>query len=390
MMRGQALEKLKRPEGALAMYRLVMDRYGESPHVCSALLSAARILADLQQGEEAEKLLRQWLETYGESPQRPTALYQLAWVVHDLGRDTEADEYFEKIHEQCTDSQFWADATYRLAERAARAQQYERADKLAAEITKQAQDANMVAYALYLRGQLGAAQGRWEQVVRDMQCLLDKHPASSQRWPAQYWLAEAHYRLKQYDLAGSLFDQLGQEVAELTDAWVAMIPLRRAQVLAHQRRWDEAYEIATTIADRFPDFQQQHEVDYLIGRYHASRAEFDQARAAYERVTKSATGHGTETAAVAQWMIGETYFMQKQYNQAIKAYYRVESLYAYPRWQAAALLQAGKCHEMVGRWAEAIDLYARIVNDYGETRFAEQASKRLSVARQRADLMRTR
>ena len=36
MMRGQALEKVGRPEEAVAMYRLVMDRYHESPHVSSA------------------------------------------------------------------------------------------------------------------------------------------------------------------------------------------------------------------------------------------------------------------------------------------------------------------------------------------------------------------
>ncbi len=71
-------------------------------------------------------------------------------------------------------------------------------------------------------------------------------------------------------------------------------------------------------------------------------------------------------------MIGETYFMQKHYNQAIRAYHRVEGLYDYPRWKAAALLQAGKCHEMVGRWTEATELYAEIVKDYSETRFSDQ------------------
>ena len=79
-----------------------------------------------------------------------------------------------------------------------------------------------------------------------------------------------------------------------------------------------------------------------------------------------------------------------QYNQAIKAYYRVEGLYAFPRWQAAALLQAGKCHEMVGRWAEAVDLYAKVVNEFSTTRVAEKAARRLQVAQQRATLMQTR
>ena len=40
---------------------------------------------------------------------------------------------------------------------------------------------------------------------------------------------------------------------------------------------------------------------------------------------------------MAQWMIGETYFHQKNYDAAIRAYLELEALYAFPTWQAAAL-----------------------------------------------------
>jgi TolA-binding protein len=174
------------------------------------------------------------------------------------------------------------------------------------------------------------------------------------------------------------------------DAWLAMIPLRRAQVRAHAGQWTEAYEIARLIAERFPDCAQLHEVNYLLGRYFMNRAEFDDAREAYQSVVVSTTGAKTETAAMAQWMIGETYFMQNQYNQAIKAYHRVHVLYSYAQWQAAALLQAGKCHEAIGQWGEAVKLYSQILKDYPTTHMAEKAAVRLRVARQRADVLRTR
>ena len=45
----------------------------------------------------------------------------------------------------------------------------------------------------------------------------------------------------------------------------------------------------------------------------------------------------------------------------------LEILYAYPRWQAAALLQAGKCHEQLDQWTEAAELYARLLRQYPET-----------------------
>jgi TolA-binding protein len=317
-------------------------------------------------------------------------LYQLAWVLVDLGRDTEADDVFGRIHEECQASRYWADATYRLAERAARAKDFARADALARDIVERAKEPRMVAYALYLQGQLAATAKRWNEVIEPLRRLLDEYPASSQRLPAQYWLAESYYRQRQYQKAETLLAELYEKTRDRQENWVAMIPLRRAQVLAHHRQWEQAYQIASQIEGRFPEFSLQYEVDYLIGRYHARRAEFEEAREAYVRVVRSERGRATETAAVAQWMIGETYFMQKQYNQAIKAYFRVEGLHDFPRWKAAALLQAGKCHEMVGRWQDAAELYDKVVTAYRQTSFAQKAAERLRLARQRAGSMQTR
>ncbi len=110
------------------MYRLVMDRYDESPHVSAAMLSAARIYDGLQQDRDAESLLRAWLEKFPASDQRDAAMYQLAWVLIDQGRDDEADEVFSQLRTDFRGSRYWADATYRLAERAARAADPDRAD----------------------------------------------------------------------------------------------------------------------------------------------------------------------------------------------------------------------------------------------------------------------
>ena len=83
---------------------------------------------------------------------------------------------------------------------------------------------------------------------------------------------------------------------------------------------------------------------------------------------------------MAQWMIGETYFHQKQHDKAIRAYLRVEILYQYPRWQALGLLQAGKCYEMKGSWPEAVRLYARVLKEFPQSDEANQAANRMQLA----------
>jgi len=97
-----------------------------------------------------------------------------------------------------------------------------------------------------------------------------------------------------------------------------------------------------------------------------------------EKAIRSATGEKTETAAMAQWMIGETYFQQKNYQAALRAYSGIEFVYAYPVWQAAALLEAGKCREKLGEPTEAAKLYRRIAKSYPDTPVAPEAAKELT------------
>ena len=387
---GQALERAGRSQEALGLYRLVIEQHAESSHLPAALLAAARVCDDQQLEAEAESHLRQWLEAYPTAPEREAALYQLAWVLVDQGREDDADEVFESVRSLGPSGAYWADATYRLAERAVRAKDLRRAEELASEIAASQAAGRMVSYAIFLQGQLAATNQRWDEVLRTMERLHREYPASELQLSADYWLAEAHYRLHHLAESRERFDRLQQSATGRKEPWLAMVPLRRAQVRAQAGQWDEAFAIAQTIATDYPEFNQQHEVDYLLGRYYMNRAEFDHARGAYQRVLESPTGAQTETSAMSQWMIGETHFMQRDYHQAIKAYHRVEVLHGFPQWQAAALLQAGKCHEMLGQWDEAGKLYSQILRDYQGTRVAEKANLRLRMAQQRTPTVQTR
>ncbi len=117
----------------------------------------------------------------------------------------------------------------------------------------------------------------------------------------------------------------------------------------------------------------------------AARGEFDPAREAYRRVIESEAGGKTETAAMAQWMIGESYMHQQDYDAALRAYLRGEILFPYAAWQAASLLQAGKCYELLSEWNYAEATYRRLVERFPEAKVVDEARARLvSVTRQSA------
>ncbi|MBC8868924.1 MAG: tetratricopeptide repeat protein [Planctomycetes bacterium] len=385
MMQAKCLEKLDQVDKAVEAYITVATTFESSDYTPSALFEAARLQEQLDRKGEAASLLSRLVEDHPAFPKLDAALYQLAWLLVDQEKNEQADKMFERLCDEYPQSRYWADATYRLAERAASADRLDRAGELAQRLmVAEHSDSNITCHALYLKGQLAASEERWDDVDELMQRLEKEYPNSQLRLPADYWTAESLFQQKKYDEARERFARLQEKVGDRSDKWIAMIPLRRAQILAQEEQWQDAYDLAIGIQARFPGFHQQYQADYVIGRCLAAQAKFEEARERYERAIRSPEGGATETAAMAQWMIGESYMHQKRYDKAIDAYQSVKSLFDYPRWQAAAMLQAGKCHALKGEHEEAAEVFAGLVERHPETEFAQEASERLE--RRRASL----
>jgi TolA-binding protein len=385
LVRAQVLEKLQQPEPALAAYRLVMERYAESAGLPAALLGAARLHERLSQPAEAAAIYQRLTTDYPELPQRDSVLYHWAWTLRQLDRAAESDTLFEQLRTECPDSRYWADATFRLAERAlaSGADGHDRAATLTAEALAHQPSADLEQHLLYLQGQVAVARGAWGDVAAPLAQLLERHPQSALQLRSEYWIAESLYRQNRHADALPALEALAPRSVESGEPWAGMVPLRLAQCLVQLDRWDEAQTIVERIAADYPGFTQQYEVDYVLGRCLAHKAEFDLARAAYRRTIDSEAGAKTETAAMAQWMIGETYYHQKEYNRALREYLRVEILYDFPTWQAAALFEAAKCHEALGQWRQAADLYRRLTKDFPNSDLKTDAEQRLAAATER-------
>ena len=384
LLRGQVLERLMKPDEALAMYRLIIDKHADRPQLPSALLGAARLSEKLGLDAESASFYEQLDRDFPELPEREAAIYQWAWVLKKLNKPAEADKQFERLRAAQPRGPYWADAVYRLTEHAKEARDFARAEQLADELIAGNPGPQIMPHALYLKAQIAIAAEEWAKVSPPLERLTAEFPDSKLVPLARYFMAEAAYRQENYESAGEQFAALAELTRGSQVKWLPMVALRRAQILAQEKKWPEALEQAQKIAEQYPDFEQRFEVDYLIGRCLAAEGKFEDARTAYRQVTRSEIGAKTETAAMAQWMIGESYFHQKNYEAGVREYLKVEILYAYPTWQAGALLQAGKCHELLGEWKQASELYARLLKTYPDTTFAADASKLLQAAQARA------
>ena len=381
-MRGRALEHLEQYETALAMYRVVIDRYSGSDRLANALWRAALLSEKLQQGPQALDLYARLIDNHAEFPQLDAAIYRRAWLLeqaHDLAA---ADELFARLRRDFPHSAHRTEAALSLAEHAADRQDYSQAALLADEITQPGVSEAVAARGLYLKGRIAVAQEQWNAVDAPLDQLEQRFPNSEFVHSAAFLRAEASYRRGDFEQAARQFADLAAATQERPETWSAMSELRRAQALAQLKRWDEALDVARSIAPRFPDFDRQFDADYLIGRGLAARADFDAARDSYAKVLANPNAAKTQTAAMAQWMIGESFFHQEKYAEALAEYLRVDQRHPFPRWQSAALLQAGKCHEALGQWQAAVAVYQRLLKEYPSNEFNGEAERRLTEANQ--------
>ena len=380
------LERDGRFDPALTTYNELLKNHPDSNATHQALLRAARLHAKLEQNKSALKLYQEFLSANSGIAGQVEVLAELAWLAVRLKNTQDASNYFEQIQAEFPQTTQAATAAYWLALHCADKQDYQRAHQyLDWLIAKHPTPTDQQAHAQWekaicLKCQLAASTNQWDTIIK----LLEKYGTQLTEQPNQaqvtFWLAESQFRTQNYQQAQVGFEKLKLQLAGIQEPWVAMVPLRHAQLAARRQRWSEALKRLNELQQQHPEFELDYEVDYLRGRALAGRAEMSAARESYNLVLANPKAQGTETAAMAQWMIGETYFHQHNYTLAREVYLRVIEEHTQTEWQARAALQAGKCWELEGQWEKAKVLYSTALKHWRGSESEQKLQSRLKWA----------
>ena len=391
MARAQTLSKSGDREQATEALQFFVDLPADNPMRPRGMYQLAELLhhdeASLPRAEELTERLLADHETF---EQRDAALYLLG-IIRRLQGDPSAKEPFTDLVENYPKSRYWSDAAYRLAEQARNKSKTDDAKKYLTRLISAERDRQVLPHAIYMKGRIESDARNWSEARETLRKLIKDFPNDELVPVARYGVAESFYQEKEYDRALQLFNILDRERRFQSDeAWGAMVQLRRAELLANKKNYVEAIRIAEKIEERFPDFSLQSEVDYLLGRSYMSRGEFTQARKFYNRVAEGDPNRSTEVSAMAEWMTGESYFHQKKYILAIKAYEAIVADTTYPKWQAASNLQIGKCYELLENFDQAEKYYTRVIERFGTSEVAPEAESRRKIVEQKEKANRIR
>ena len=125
------------------------------------------------------------------------------------------------------------------------------------------------------------------------------------------------------------------------------------------------------------DASRRSLIEMLAAELAVRRLEFDEARSKLESIIRDPESI-SQLRGRAQWLIGETYFLQERFADAIDAYRRVEGIDADGPWVAAALVQAGKSFEQLGRTQEASVCYSTLIRRFADHPHSQAARIRLA------------
>jgi TolA-binding protein len=305
--------------------------------------------------------------------------YEKAWLLRERDQPDAAVQAYRALLDTQIDSGLRAHALIELADLEIGNEQYEPAAEYLRQALKHAEREPSVEQSLFAgaRYRLALCEHRLGQhrsaVELFDQYLRSDYSDSSLVTAAHLMAGESNYQLGQHRPAAAHFAAV-IETANDTDMLSSSL-LRLGECEAALQRWPASERAFADYLDRFSDSPLWFQAQFGQGWARENQGRHDDAMQAYRAVVDR---HDGETASRAQFQIGECLFAQRKYDLAVAEYLKVDVLYAYPQWSAAALYEAGRCFEAMGQPAPAREQFERIRAEFSDTKWAPMAASRLA------------
>ncbi len=383
---GQALAAAQKFEEAAEVFDHFMEAHPGHPRMAVAKAHAAIALARTRTSEEALRALQSALKKADKllSDDMQTALMQeLAWCQQAVGNADDAQATYRQLLARGDDLKN-SNTLLELAiihhTKKDPGEAISLLDRLFA-VAQQDPDAvspQVREQALYRLGVCHFELDHFGEAVARLEELLGSFPQGVLTASASFFCGESLFRLGRFEPATARLSHVVQEYP--SDASASSSMLRLGECYAAMQRWPQSEQTFASFLKQFSDNPMWFQAQFGLGWARENLQRYEEAITAYRLVVSR---HQGQTAARAQFQIGECLFAKKQYGDAVRELLKVESLYSYPEWSAAALYEAGQCFEQQDKRVEAKQRYKEVVERYGDTEWAKLASAKLQrIARQ--------
>lgn len=366
-------------EGAFTQFA---EQYPKHARVAEAFAQRAITLSRQDRHEPALEAIqeteRRWASDL--QPSLSAALaYEKAWCLKAVGRSKEAAKAYRDLIKEGLAGDYHAHALLELAaiqmdaERFADAAKRLRRLRDLASSAEASVSAELLEQTLYRLGVCEFKLERLKEATGALELFVEQFPDSTLLASASFFAGEAFFELGKHKQAARHLARVAERFPD--DAVYGPALLRLGEAQASLQQWGKSERTFTDYLEQFRESKQWFQAQFGIGWAREHQKHYDEAANAYRLVTRR---HQGETAARAQFQIGECLFAKGDFSNAVSELLKVDILYAYPQWSAAALYEAGRCFEKLGKIIEARAHFKQVGEQHGDTKWAELASERLS------------
>lgn len=380
--RGQALmaaEEYQQAEGVFADF---LKHHADHDRAPLAVAQSAIAIARQERHADAVEAVDRAVARHRsrlDGATRASLFYEKAWCLRHLDKPEQAVAAYREVMSAEPEGNLALHAMLETAELEANAKQQEKAIETLSKLVKRLAEASDKAprdlreQAVYRLAVCRYETGQYDEAAKQFTTFIEAFPDSSLIASASFHCGEALLRLERHKAAIEHFRRVVEKYA--SDSAYGASLLRLGECLAEVQSWPQSEQAFATYLAKFGGKEFWFQAQFGVGWARENQARHDEAIQAYRKVVAR---HNGPTAARAQFQIGECLFAKKQYKDAATELMKVDILYAYPEWSAAALYEAGRCFEKLSQPVEARHRFAEVSEKYGQTHWASMAAERVA------------
>lgn len=367
---GVALKEAGKNDEALAILQSFAAAHPDNPNTPRARQIAAACLTAQGKHDQAATILT---SLAADPKAADTVLYDLAWAQRNTRNTAGAQETYRRLLKDHPDSKLAPATRTELAEFLYADKKYDEAVALLEAVVADKQaDPKVVSAASYRLGWCYDKLGKPDKAAAVFGTFEDAKGDDEAAGSALLQAGLASAEQGKADQAEKYLSDMLRKYPQDKQAAIALLKL--GEVQNDQSKYDAAYQTFTEFLQKYPKDEFAYRATFGLGWSLENRKQYQPAREAYEKVIAANNG---ETAARAQFQIGETFLAEQKFEQAVPALLAVEDVYAYPKWSARALYEAGRAFEQLKEVDQARRQYTQLRTKYKDAPEAEMAQDRL-------------
>lgn len=253
---------------------------------------------------------------------------------------------------------------------------------------------------------------QYQQAITGLQSFLRSYPQSSKASEAKYYIAESHYRLRNYDDAMELYAEIRDDH---TLNYGARITARMAEIDYSQGRYDEAvvnferlealaankkdlYNAWSGLMESYFNLQEydsvsvyanlilekgnvnasaQNKASLYLGKAAMEKGDYETAKDEFLNTLNTARD---EYGAEAKYLLGKIFYLNKDYNQCYETLIGLNNDFpTYQEWVGKAFLLLADNFVAMGDDFQAKATLQSLIEHFPDPKVKEEASAKLAV-----------